>query len=413
MRDTGAAVPALVLVDPGGLAAADREERARVAVTAAVARPIDPAGGALVRCAVARLGPHDSVLCLAVHHVVADAWSIETISHQLLELYAALAAGRGLPAADHPQHADYAAAQSRLLASDRGRAQLESRRRRLDGLEPLRLPGDGRRVGAIAGTVREIFVLPERLSRRVAEHARLAGATPFMLLLAAFGVLLGRWSGQRDVAIGVPTSGRPVPAQSTMIGPCADSLVVRSDLSGDPTFTTVVRRAREAVLAAFADGDVPFAVVARDRDDGPGRHPVYQAMLVLQERPSLLDPGYSAELVDAHRTEHVTLAPFADLPARAALDVELQFFRRDAELEGVLSCRADVVGAAEARAVAATLPRLLRALLDAPDEPLSRVAVEIRDGSLEAQPATVELGGAGAGLGEVAPDQGVGSLRRA
>jgi non-ribosomal peptide synthetase component F len=195
-----------------------------------------------------------------------------------------------------------------------------------------------------------------------------------MALLAGYAVLLHRHTGQTDLAIGVPTSGRDRPGTATVLGPCDDALVIRVDLGGDPGFATLVRRVAQTALDAYSHPDVPFAVLAEQlRADGHA-HPLFQASIVLQQRPSLLDPAYSAELMSRQPIGNVWISGFAELPRPpTALDLELAMFDSGDGLEAVLTGRADVLDETGIERLAAGFGTLLAELTEHPDRPLSEL----------------------------------------
>jgi non-ribosomal peptide synthetase component F len=192
------------------------------------------------------------------------------------------------------------------------------------------------------------------------------------VLTAAFAVLLHQWSGQTDLVVGSPHAGRTRSELATVIGPCQDALVLRCDLSGDPSFRDVVRRVRDRALSAHANSDVPFVLLSAEFGREPGRHPLYQASIVLQQWPSLLDPRYRELLFSREPIGDLQISEFTDGPTGStALDVEMMLFEWDGELEIVLDCRADVVSAGEVSMLAADFLIVLQDSLRHPDKQTS------------------------------------------
>jgi hypothetical protein len=150
--------------------------------------------------------------------------------------------------------------------------------------------------------------------------------------------------------------------------------VLRCDLSGDPSFLTALRRTRDQALKAYASNDVPFITLASEFGTEPTRHPLYQSSIVLQQWPSLLDPGYRAGLFSQQPIGDLEISGFLDYPlGSTAVDIELMLFERDDELEAVLHCREDVVAAEEVPRLAADFLGVIRQALLRPDAPLSEL----------------------------------------
>ncbi|MFC0862036.1 amino acid adenylation domain-containing protein [Sphaerimonospora cavernae] len=245
-------------------------------------RPFDLAEGPPLRALLVRLGPGDHVLLLTMHHAVTDGWSCDIVLEELLALHEAYRTGTDAALVPPPvQYGDYA-----LWERDRSyEDDIRYWRKQLAGLPPLALPTDLPRPpeqgweGAAHGMTldRELADALEALGRR---H----GATPYMTLLAAFQVLLARYSGQHDFAVGSPTSGRVLPELERVVGLFINSLPMRADLSGDPTFTGLLARVRETALDAYAHQELPFDrlvdELAVERD--VSRSPVFQVMFALQ-----------------------------------------------------------------------------------------------------------------------------------
>ncbi len=276
----------LPVLDLSGLPPAAREAEAARLVDEDALRPFDLARGPLLRAAFARLAPDDALLLLSLHHVVSDGWSRGVFTRELSALYGAAAAGRPSPLAPLPvQYADFAVWQRAWLAAGTLERQLAWWRERLAGAPPLlELPTDRPRSpvrGARGGTRRT--ELSAATSRALRELARREGATPFMVYLAAWALLLARWSGQDDVVVGTPTAGRTHGALEGMIGMFVNTLPLRVDLSGDPSFCELLARARETALGGFAHQDVPFErlVEALGVERSLTHAPLVQAMLSL------------------------------------------------------------------------------------------------------------------------------------
>ncbi len=271
-------------------------------------RPFDLARGPLVRATLMRLDAREYVFLLTVHHIAADGWSMSILLRELGALYAAAAEGRqaNLPAPPI-QYPDYAVWQQDMLAQGRPDAELDFWKHYLAGApDLLELPTDRPRPAAqrFDGAVhRDLLPLP--LVEALGRISRAAGATLFMTLLAAFAVLLARYSGQDDLVIGTPTANRTRRQTEDLVGLLINTLALRLDLGGNPSFLELLGRVRETALDAFAHQAVPFEQVVEalrpERD--PSYSPLFQVMLALQSMPplELALPGLRTELLPAER----------------------------------------------------------------------------------------------------------------
>jgi len=249
-------------------------------------RPVDLRNGPLIRITLFRLGDEDHVAVLSTHHIIYDGWSMAVLLRELTALYGAYAAGQPSPLAELPiQYADFAAWQRNRLRGERLDALREYWRKQLAGVAPLALPTDHPRpaVRTTRGSV-HTTTLSERTAAAVAEFCRREGATPFMAFLAALEVLLHRWSGQDDFAVGTPVANRTRPETEALIGYFVNVLVLRGDLSGAPTFRELLGRVRQTTLEAYEHQDMTLdqVVEAVNPPRDLGRHPLFQVMFALQ-----------------------------------------------------------------------------------------------------------------------------------
>ncbi|HZH99277.1 MAG TPA: condensation domain-containing protein, partial [Fimbriimonadaceae bacterium] len=223
---------------------AEREDEAKRRARQEARRPFDLERGPLFRAKLLRLGEEEHLLLLTMHHVVSDGWSMGVLWRELGALYGAFSEGKPSPLAELPiQYADYALWQRQWLTGEVLDSQLTYWKERLAELSPLELPTDRPRSAAQThrGASQEL-VLSESLTEALRDLARREGATLFMVLLGAFQVLLSRYAGQEDVAIGTPIAGRTRAETEGLIGFFLNTLVMRTDLSGDPTFREVLSR---------------------------------------------------------------------------------------------------------------------------------------------------------------------------
>jgi amino acid adenylation domain-containing protein/FkbM family methyltransferase len=246
--------------------------------------------GPLLRAALVEFAPRDHAFIAALHHIVADGWSIGILLRELGALYDARRAGAPSILADLPvQYADYAAWHDPLESEKAFEAPLSYWKTRLAGSPPrLDLPFDRpRRVKSARLGAQERFRLSAALTESLKALGRREGATLFMVLLAAWQTLLSRTTGQDDVLVGTPVAGRDRLELEGLIGFFVNTLVLRADLSGDPTFRELLAQVRRNALEAYAHQDLPFErlVEAMQPSREAGATPLFQVMLSLQNTP--------------------------------------------------------------------------------------------------------------------------------
>ncbi|HEX2091416.1 MAG TPA: amino acid adenylation domain-containing protein, partial [Longimicrobiaceae bacterium] len=256
-----AGVVPLATADLSRLSGEVRGEEARRVARDEMWRTFDLERGPLLRTRLLQLAPEEHVLVLAMHHIVSDGWSMGIFFREIAALYEAFARGAPSPLPDlETQYGDFAVWQRQWLTGEVLERQLAWWRERLAGAPPLlELPTDHPRRpiprSAAASVVRE---LPGEAAERVRALARDEGATLFMVLLAVLDVLLARWSGQEDVVVGTPIANRNHRETEGLIGFFVNTLAIRTDLSGEPTFRQLLERVRETALEAYQHQDLPF-----------------------------------------------------------------------------------------------------------------------------------------------------------
>ncbi|MFY2561145.1 amino acid adenylation domain-containing protein [Corallococcus terminator] len=269
------------------LAESEREPRARELIDAEAARPFDLAQGPLLRTLLIRLNEAEHLLLLTVHHIVADGWSLTVFFQELGTLYEAFSQGTPPKLAPLPlQYADFAHWQRQWLQGTVQRTQLDYWKKQLAGAPPLlELPTDRPRppTQRHQGATRW-FTLESSLVESLRRLSRQEGTTLFMTLLAAWQTLLSRYSGQHDISVGTPIASRSRAELEGLIGYFINSLVMRTDLSGAPSFRELLHRVREVALDAYAHPDIPFEqVVEALQPQRDQRYtPLFQVMFNLQ-----------------------------------------------------------------------------------------------------------------------------------
>jgi len=281
----------LAVVDLSQLPEAEREaELWRLAAEAAQHR-FDLARGPLLRVALLRWDEEEHMLLLTIHHIVFDLWSLGVFMRELAALYEAFSSGKPSPLPELPiQYADFASWQRQWLRGETLENLLSYWKRQLDGAPAfLALPTDHPRppIQSFRGAAQH-FRLSSALSEALKALSRREGVTLFMTLLAAFQTLLYRYSGQEDILVGTFIANRNRAETEGLIGFFVNNLVLRTDLSGNPSFRELLGRVRKVCLEAYAHQDLPFEKLLEELQPQRdlGRTPLFQVMFVLQNAPS-------------------------------------------------------------------------------------------------------------------------------
>lgn len=224
-------------------------------------REFDLTRGPLYRFELLQSGDRNFSLAIALHHIVCDGWSVDVLARELCELYTARVEEREAILPELPvQFADFALWQRQMLDKPEAARRLAYWKNKLQGAPAgLELPTDRPRpaVASYRGAHVPVTLAPETVEALRALAQR-QGVTLYMVLLAAFQVVLSRWSGQDDVVVGSPVAGRMLAETEPMIGFFANTLALRGDLSGNPSFETLLHRTRQTALEAYENQDVPF-----------------------------------------------------------------------------------------------------------------------------------------------------------
>ena len=254
-------------------------------------RPFDITNGPHFRVKLLKIDPGNHLLLLTFHHIVADGWSTGIFVRELTALYDSYLRGESpvLPELE-VQYADFACWQRSRLTHEVVEEHLRYWKEKLAGAPALlEMPTDRRRppVQSFQGEMK-LFSLPEHLTEALRVIAKQEEATIFMLLLAAFKVLLHRYSRQDDIVIGTPIANRTHPGIENLIGPFANTLALRTDLSGEPTFRELLRRVREVTLGGYSHQDLPFEKLVEELqpDRNLSYSPIFQILFVLQNAPT-------------------------------------------------------------------------------------------------------------------------------
>ncbi|MCS7475599.1 non-ribosomal peptide synthetase [Umezawaea endophytica] len=358
----------LRVADLSGVAPDERDDALDRLCAEELTTPFDLRVGPLARAVLARLADDEHVLLLDQHHIATDGWSLRVQVDDLLELYRS--AVRRTPADLRPlpvRYADFAVWQRHRLDDPAVAGELDHWRSRLADLEPLDLPTDRPRPArrTTAGAVHRES-LPAPLVARLTEVGRDSGATLFTTLAAAVQVLLARYTGRRDVAVGTASAGRGRPELDDVVGFFVNTLVLRSTVDPALPFDEFLADVRETVLDTFAHDEVPFDRLVDELrpDRDPSRTPLVQALVLLQQR--MVRPT----TVDALRVvEHHLPRP------RARFELLVEFWPGDDSLDLSVEYNTDLWDAATVERMAGHLRVLLEAVAADPGRALGDLSL--------------------------------------
>ncbi len=349
-----------------------RMERALAAARKAVNRQFDLARDPMLLPLLVKLDAHDHALVLTIHHIASDGWSTGVLMRELGALYAKNTNRHGadtnftviepLPI----QYCDFAAWQARSTESIGARESLEWWKDRLAGAPPLlALPSDRPRPSrqTFSGAA-ETFVIRKELGDRLKEIARGERATLFMILLAAFQTLIHRYTGTDDIVVGAFVAGRSRVETEGLIGLFANTLAMRGDLAGDPTFRELLRKTRDSAFEVYAHQDLPFEMVVESIN--PQRNlsysPIFQVTFQVRNYP-LEDTrlaGLEVEEIDFD-------------PGISPFDLSFEVAEKAGRLSGKLIYNIDLFDRETISRMAGHLETLLGGIVDDPEAPISRL----------------------------------------
>ncbi|HEX8651125.1 MAG TPA: non-ribosomal peptide synthase/polyketide synthase [Pyrinomonadaceae bacterium] len=348
-------------------------------------RPFDLEQGPLLRVRLFTRSTHEHVLLLVVHHIVADLWSLAVLLDELRLLYTAK--GTDTPSANlaplELQYTDYVRWQEEMLQGAEGASDWAYWEKQLTGELPvLELPADRPRppVQTYRGASQSVR-LSAGLTAALKTLGQQRGATLYMTLLAAFYVLLHRYTGQEDILVGSPTAGRGRSGLAGLVGYFVNPLVMRARLFGNPTFETFLDQVRRSVLAGFEHQDFPFALLVERlqpvRD--PSRSPLFQTMFVLQKAHLLNEEGLAAfalgEAGARMKLGELELESVALDQRAAQFDLTLTMAEADDHLAASFEYNTDLFEAATIRRMLRHFQTLLEGIVTDPGARLSSLPV--------------------------------------
>jgi acyl carrier protein len=360
---------ALPVTDLRHLPDSQRESEARRQAVEEAHRPFDLAQGPLLRASLFLLSEEESVLLLNTHHIVSDAWSAGVMMEELTTLYEAFSAERPSPLSELPlQYADFAAWQRHWLRGEVMEKQLAYWRKALQGAPAvLELPTDRPRTAtrSFQGAY-ELVALPIDVIERLKAFSRQQGATLFMTLVAAFQVLLSRYSGQEHVIVGTDLANRTSLETERLIGFFINVLPIRSDLSGDPPFDEFLRRMKDVTLGAYAHQEMPFDKIVEELqpERSLSHNPLVQVLFVMQNTPR------STKTLSGFR-----FGSFDIGVTHSKFDLAVFMVEHGEQLLGSWLYSTDLFEASTIRRIAGHYETLLRSILEQPSTRISALEI--------------------------------------
>lgn len=327
-------LPTIDLSDRG-----DNEAEAARVLRDEARRPFNLGTGPLVRALLVKLASEEHIFLITMHHIITDGWSVGVLHREFMALYDAFASGKPSPLPQLKiQYPDYALWHRQWFQGEVYETQLAYWKKQFATLPPvLELPTDHQRPTiqahkAFRGSKRRL-TLSKELTERLKQLCQKEEATLFMVLLAAYQILLHRYTGEEDIVVGSPIAGRCLAETEDLIGLFVNALALRVDLSGNPTFRELLSRVKEVALGGYANQDLPFETLVKELqpDRSLAHNPLFQVMFVLQSEPipTLELPSLTVSHV---QVENVV----------ANFDLTLDAVERNGQLECMIESNADL-----------------------------------------------------------------------
>jgi amino acid adenylation domain-containing protein len=346
-------------------------------------RPFDLENGPVLRVSVFTHSVQEHILLLTIHHIVCDGWSVRLMLDELQEVYVATANGTTPSLSPLVEtYSDYINWQTQLLNGSEGKALWTYWQNQFSGELPvLNLPTDRPRpsVQTFNGAS-YTFRISKDLTQRLQQLTQTEGTTLYMTLLAAFQVLLHRYTGQEDILVGSPTTGRSQTEFANIVGYFVNPVVLRSNCAGDPTFNTFLAQVRQTALGAIAHQDYPFPLLVKQlpltRD--PSRSPLFQTLFVLQKPDQM---GENVELLAGIEADvrvkwgDLELEPFPVAQQEGTFDLTLAMLTTQDSLVGILKYNTDLFNIATIERFANHFQILLDSITLNPEQRLSELSL--------------------------------------
>lgn len=350
------------------LPAEQAEAEAVALAKAAVCVPFDLSTGPLLRLKLLQLRDSEHVLLMIMHHIVSDAWSSRILLEEFMQLYQAYRAGKPSPLPElKVQYGQFALWQRGWLKGEVLDRHLSYWKKQLSGMKLLELPTDRSRPEKWSSEAQSVrFQVPLELTEKIKDLSRREGVTVFMVVLAALHVMLGKYAGQTDVAVGTAVANRNRVETEGLIGFLVNTLVLRGDLGGNPTRSELLARTRQMVLDAYEHQDLPFEKLVDELhpERDPSRPPFFQVMLVLQniEQQELRMPG-------------LKLSEFSWPVETPLLDLQFTLAESVNGMTGRLTYAVSLYDANTVEGMTVHLVDVLRQMATAPQQCISEISI--------------------------------------
>ncbi len=359
----------LIVSDFQEFSEAEQLAKIKAFTTSELQGPFDLSQGPLWRVNLIELTPTRHILLLVMHHIICDGWSFGILIRELSILYQAYCTGVASPLADlEIQYVDFASWQQQQLQGAALDQQLSYWQQQLADVPALlELPTDHPRpaLQSYSGSS-EAFALSHELTEKLKALSQQSGATLFMTILAGFNILLSRYSGQEDIAIGSPIAGRNHKDIESLIGFFVNTVVLRTDLTDNPTFLELLERVRQTCLEGYAHQDIPFEklVEVLQPERSLSHSPLFQVMFVLQNTPMerLELPG-------------LTLSPVELEKETAKFDMSLMLWETESGLRGTWEYNVDLFQQSTIRRAIGHFQTLLEGVVANPAMPMAELPV--------------------------------------
>ena len=359
----------VVVRDAGGLSAEERNHRAREAIADQARRGFDLGGEPMLRLFLVRLSEREHLVLLQKHHIATDGWSTSVIWRELSSFYEAFQQGRGPVLGPLPiQYRDFAAWQKQTGQEEPIQRQLDFWVRELSGtVKPLEVPADRPRPArqTFRGA-RVVQLLPPALTAAVKAVGRQEHCTLFMTLLAAWQALLFRYTGETNFCVGTPVAGRTLLETEPLVGMFVNTLALRADLAGTPTFRQLLARVRQIALDAYSSQDLPLErVIEALRPERILSHsPLFQVMFQLRNYTPALPKLCDVEVEEVEFD-----------PGVALFDLTLEAVEGQDGIACLLNYNRDLFEAGTAERILRGYAILLEAAIQNPDQPVTELPI--------------------------------------
>ncbi len=338
--------------------------------------PFDLSKDHMIKATLIKLSEHEHVLVIVVHHIASDGWSMPILMGELEKLYQTKVTGVAVDLAPLPiQYADYAIWEKTNLDEKALEKQLAYWNKKLKGTEVLNLPLDfPRSLKQQVGGDRLFFNIDEELTGQLKERSKEFGATLFMFLLSAFKVMLSKYSGQTDICVGAPIANRTQEELENLIGFFINTLALRSDLSGNPSFVKFLEQVKQTSLDAYSHQSVPFAKVvdslelSRDMNISP----LFQVMFIMRNNKKIMDEIKENTIL---RSDEVEFTMDASNYVFSKFDLTLIATETEDRLSFIIEYRNDLFSAETIHRMKDHYQLLLRSIVAKPDENISNLSM--------------------------------------